>query len=288
MARSINEIFDSIKQAYVINRAAAGLPEDNPEQWSRVNIKRLMCYIIAFTAYTLELLFDRKQAEIAEDLANLQPPTVGWYANKCLAYQHGFPLVVGTDRFDNSGYTDQQIEASKVIKYAAVQRQVDENGYVVFLRIKLCGENGNELAQLPDEVLAGFNVYLDSFLPAGDNVNVISRPADKLKMTWRIFYNPLILKADGSRQDGSLLTPVRDAILDYLKNGLAFNGQYSITSHIDAVQKVAGVVTPRVLSCSASYDTFPEESIFEYYQAFGGWLRFDDIDNDLLIEYIPA
>jgi len=288
MARTLTEIFDSIKASYVAERSAAGLVADDPALWSKVNLKRLLFYTVAIAAYVMELLFDTHTAEVADDLANLRPPTVSWYAGKCLAYQYGFPLIPGTDQFDNTGYTDAQIEASKVIKYAAVQRQTDDSGYVLFLRIKLAGESGNELAQLPEDVFDGFIEYLDTFQAAGDNVTVIRAPADKLKMVWEVYYDPLILKADGSRHDGSLLTPVVDGILDYLKTGLPFNGVYSITAHIDRVQKVQGVVTPRVLACSASKQELPYEGISEYYQPYGGWLRFDDIDVDLVISYIPG
>lgn len=288
MARTFTEIFDSIKVKYVAERAAAGLVYDDPALWRKVNIKRLLFYVVAWAAFIMELLFDAHTAEVNADLERLRPGSIGWYADMCLKFQYGFPLIAGTDNFDNTGYTDAQIEASKVVKYAAVQRLVDESGYVLFLRIKLAGENGNELAQLSDDVVDAFREYLDQAQPAGDNLTVISRPADKLKMTWQIYFDALILKEDGSRHDGGALTPVQDAILDYLKTGLPFNGKYSITSHIDRVQQVPGVITPRVLACSASSQDLPYESISEYYQPFAGWLRFDDIELDLNIEFIPG
>lgn len=286
MARTLDEIFTAIKESYVAERAAAGLAEDDPALWSKVNLKRLIFYIVAFACFVQEQIFVKQRDETNADLANLRPPTVGWYAGKCLAYQHGFPLYPDSDVFDNTGYTETEIEASKVIKYAAVQRQADSGGFVLFLRIKLCGESGNELAKLPDEVLEGFKEYLRRFVPAGDNVEELSKVADKLKMRWQVYYNPGILKADGSRLDGTAATPVKDAIQAYLKTGMPFNGKYSITSHIDAVQKVAGVVTPRVLACSASYNDLPFITISEFYQPDGGWLRFNDVDVDLEIEYI--
>jgi hypothetical protein len=286
MARTLDEIFTAIKESYVAERAAAGLVADDPALWSKVNLKRLIFYVVAFACFVQEQIFEKQRDETNADLANLRPPTVGWYAGKCLAYQHGFPLYPDSDVFDNTGYTDAEIEASKVIKYAAVQRQADSGGFVLFLRIKLCGESGNELAQLSNEIIDGFNEYLERFIPAGDNVQVLTKPADKIKMQWQVYYNPGILKADGSRLDGTDATPVKDAILAYLKTGMPFDGKYSITAHVDAVQKVAGVITPRVLACSASYDALPFVTISEYYQPDGGWLRFDDVDTDLEIEFI--
>lgn len=286
MARTLTQIYDEIKANYVAERAAAGLVEDDPALWSVVNIKRLVFYVVAMAVYVLELMFYKQVEETNADLANLRPPTVGWYAQKALAYQHGFPLADESDVFDNTGYSDTQIANSKVIKYVGVQRQVDENGYVLFLRLKLAGESGDELAQLSDEVVTGFRAYLDRFVPAGDNVQVVSKVADKLKMKWLIYYNPGILRADGSRLDGTAESPVKDAIRAYLKTGLPFNGEYSITSHIDGVQQVQGVETPVVQLCKASRDGLPYVDVNEYYQPEGGWLRFDT-EADLEIEYTP-
>ena len=284
MARTLNDIFTSVKEKYVQERITAGLVADNPNNWSKVNIKRLLLYVIAFAIFILEQMQDTVRTETEADLANLRPPTVRWYAEKCLQYQHGFPLVSGTDLFDNTGKSETEIEVSKVIKYAAVQKQTDANGYVLFLRIKLCGESGNELIQLDNEVITGFKEYLKEFEAAGDNIQVMSRPADKLFMTWRVYYDPAILRADGSRLDGSAQQPVKDAILGYLKN-MSFNGEYSITSHVDAVQMVQGVVTPNVLNCSASYDLFAPQQINEHYLPNGGYLRFYE-ESDLIINYI--
>lgn len=286
MARTLTQIFDEMKASYVDERAAAGLVADDPALWSAVNIKRLVFYVVAMAIYVLELMFAKQVEETNADLANLRPPTVGWYAQKALAYQHGFPLLSESDVYDNTGFTDTQIAASKVVKYVGVQRQVDENGYVLFLRLKLAGENGDELAQLNEIIVDGFKTYLERFVPAGDNVQVMSKVADKLKMKWLIYYNPGILRADGTRLDGTAETPVKDAIRAYLKTGLPFNGEYSITAHVDAVQQVAGVVTPVVLACSASRDELPYVDISEYYQPEGGWMRFD-VDEDLEIEYQP-
>lgn len=287
MARTLTEIFDGIKANYVTERATAGLPADDPAAWSKVNLKRLICYIVAMAIYVLEQIFDKHYEEVETDLANLRPPTVIWYAEKAKAYQHGFPLLVDSDQFDNTGYTDEQIEESKVVKYAGVQKIADEDGYVRELRFKLAGEDGDELAQLPDDVVTGFKEYLERFIAAGDNVTVTSRPADKMKMKWTIYYNPGILNENGARLDGTSPTPVIDAIKAYLKDGLSFNGEYSITSHIDYVQKVQGVITPRVIACSASYSDLPFVNISEYYQPDGGWLRFENIETDLEITYIP-
>jgi hypothetical protein len=106
-------------------------------------------------------------------------------------------------------------------------------------------------------------------------------------MKWRIYYDPLILKADGSRLDGTASEPVRDAIKSFLKDGIGkFSGTYYKIKHIDWVQLVPGVVIPEVLECSANYGVIPFTDIDTEYEPDGGWIRFND-DADLEIEFIP-
>ena len=251
--------------------------------------RRIWTYVVSYAIWLLETIFDTHTAEVTADLAALRPPTIEWYETKIKAFQLGFALLADSDQFDNSNATDAAIAASKVIAYSAVQRNQLSNG-VVQLRLKLNGTDGTNLTVLDADTLASFGVYLDRFQPAGDSVIYNSNIADNIKMSWTIYYDPTILKADGSRQDGTAATPVQDAIKLFLKTqdqngGMFFNGRYSITKHIDWVQAVEGVVTPDVISCSASYGSLPFQTIAEYYKPDGGALQFAS-DADLTITFI--
>jgi hypothetical protein len=50
-------------------------------------------------------------------------------------------LIADTDQFDNTGYTPEQIEASKIIKYAAVTESDAESRLI----IKVATENADEV-----------------------------------------------------------------------------------------------------------------------------------------------
>lgn len=282
MARSITEIQNIIIQGL----AADGIIVSS-NKFSR---RRIWTFVVANAIYTSEYLRDIFNAEVEEKLRKKNPPTREWYAQTALDFQYGFPLLPGTVDFDNTGYTDAQILASKIIKYAAVIKQ--KNAFEkIQLRMKLAGSNGSDLIPLTQVQIDAIKAYFDKAEAAGDNLVIISQNYDKLKMKWKVYYNPLILDNQGNRLDGTGSDVVRKAIKSFLFDqsqggGMAFTGTYVRTYHIDWVQKVAGVVIPKIDLCQAQYGALPFADVDEVYVPDAGWLRFDS-DNDLDIQMIP-
>lgn len=283
MARSITEIQTTITNVYVANMAAAGYTID-PSAWSATNLQRLFIYVVAFSTYTVEFLFDVLTMDTNTAITELKPHSLRWYANKAKLYQHGFNLVPESDLYDNTGYTEQQIDSSKIVDYAAVVEQANEFGRVS-LRIKLATETGSDLAPLSSDELTGVTEYFQRIKDAGVRLQIDSLPADAITMTWDVYYDPLILAGNGSRLDGMASEPVRDAIKNYLKN-LPFNGVYVPTYHIDAVQAVDGVVIPAITEVQVKYGLLPFTTVNTEYLPDAGYLRFYD-EEDLIINYIP-
>lgn len=269
---------------YVNERAAAGLPYDNPALWSKTNIRRLWVNIMASLFFILTELFRVFKEDTESNLKELKPHSIRWYVNAALNYQHGFSLLAESDQFNNIGYTDVQIENSRVVKYAAVQEQINQFGRVS-LRMKLAGTYGSDLKELEPPQLAGVRAYFARVKDAGVALTVTSDVADAIKMKWDVYYDPLILNSNGERLDGTDSTPVRTAIKNFLKN-LSFNGVYVPTYHVDAVQVVEGVVYPVIKEVSAKYGSFTFLSIANEYQPDSGYLRFYNED-DLVINFIP-
>lgn len=282
MARTTEEIRQQVTDTYVANMAAIGIAVDTAA-WSKTNLQKLIIYVVSFCISTLELLFDVHKAEIDATIKELKPHTTRWYANKALEFQYGFSLLADDDEFDNSGYTDSQIEDSKVVDYAAVVEQVNTYGRVS-LRIKIAHDNGTDLEPVTDPQKSGFTEYLQRIKDAGVRLQIDSLPADSLKQKWRIFYDPLLLSGSGARLDGASAVPVEDAIKNYLKN-LPFNGVYVSQFHIDAVQAVEGVVTCELDLCQSKYGLLPFSNVDALFTPDSGYLRFAT-DPDLEIEYI--
>ena len=208
MARTIEQINNEIIKAKESEPALAGLTST-----SKVAIWRLWAYITAFVIYTLEQIFDQHKAEVLDDLTQLKPHTARWYRNKALAFQYGFDLIPDTDKFNNQGFTEDQISASKIVKFSAVTEADAESRLIV----KIATEQGGELQPISLGQKASFDAYINEIKDAGVRITVINYLPDVLKLQMKIYRDPLVLDENGQ----SIVTgkkPVEEAIKEYLKN----------------------------------------------------------------------
>lgn len=245
---------------------------------SKTAFWRLWTRIVAAAAWSVEVLFDTHKQEINEVVTALKPHSLKWYATKARAFQFGYALPPDTDVYDNSLLTEAQIEASQIVKYVAVVEQ-DKT-----LRVKVA-KLATDLLPLTGPELASFAAYMARIKDAGVKLVITSQVADKLKLELDIYYDPLVLNAQGQRIDGSSLTPVQTAIDSFLKN-LPFNGVFVMAYLVDALQQVDGVVIPHLKQALTSYGAFPFTSVAVTYQPDSGYLRFDQ-PTDLVLNFIP-
>ncbi|QYS86301.1 hypothetical protein JJC03_15450 [Flavobacterium oreochromis] len=156
---------------------------------------------------------------------------------------YGIPLVFEKDYYDLSGLTDAQITAAKIVSNAATVRVV-QNGYGT-LRLKVVRTvNGEYVPLIPEQVTALSDYFNKNVADAGTVVNVTTGNADMLKLKLDIYYNPLVLAADGSRLDGTEQSPVISQINKYLKSIDFENGKLVLTYLVDKLQQVPGVILP--------------------------------------------
>lgn len=283
MARTVDEIREDITVAYVSNMLDIGYTVD-PTTWSATDLRRLFIYVVAYCMFVLESLFDVFTADVDEDIALKKPHTLKWYRQVALDFQYGFPVLFDDYLFDDTGYTDEQVADSKIISYAAVVEQSSIFGRL-YLRFKLAHDNGTDLEPITDDEKTAFKDYMDNEAKdAGVALSVDSLPPDSTRQEWLIYYDPLLINANGNYIDGSNDTPVQDAIKNYLKN-LPFNGIYVPTYHIDAVEAVKGVVIPVLKSCEVQYGSLPFTGVGDKYTPDAGYLRFDS-DADLTVTFV--
>lgn len=290
MAQTIAEIKKQMTDMYVSDEsiiAAYNLDSTKTfeQQFSIVSLESIFFYIMAYMCWVQQMLFDTLVTDTNDALALKKPHTLRYYSAEAKKFQYGFPLNEDRGDFDNTGYTEDQIAASKVVSYAAVVEQQNAFGRV-YLRMKVAHDNGDDLEPLDAAKFIAFcEWFLNTRRDAGVKMEFVNRPADLLKQKWVVYYDPLILSNTGARLDGSNSTPVQDAIKNYLRN-LPFNGIYVPTYHIDAVQKVQGVVIPQLMECEATFGSQPFTAINDMYTPDAGYLRFAT-DDDLVIEFIP-
>lgn len=245
---------------------------------SKVSLWRLFTYVVAYCAWTVEKLFDILKTEVNDIVLRMKPHTARWYAEKTLAFQYGFSLLQDSDAYSNTGFTDEQIATSKIIKYVAIVEQEKS------LRVKVATENG-DLQSLDEIQLAAFREYMSRIKDAGVRLQIESQPADKLRCSIAIYYDPLILDGNGQRLDGTNNEPVQTAVKNYLRN-LPFNGSLVLAYLTDTLQQIEGVVIPHVVECSAQYGALPFTTIAVQYIPDAGYLRFAD-PSDLKVTFIP-
>lgn len=274
MARTVAEIQQSILDS-IAGDSVLGTQLTSS---SKTAIFRLLAYIFAYATNLTEQIWDSVNAEIKVYVDKMKPHSERWYAQKCKDFQFGMDLPVDSDVYDNTGLTEDEIDSSKIINYAAVIDQTSR------LRIKVA-TGATEITALTTTQLNAFKEYIKRIKDAGVKITVDSLPPDLLTASLKIYYDPLILQADGSRVDGSDNEPVQTAFKNYLKN-LPFNGLFVIEYLVDALQKVDGVVIPHVVNAYAKYGDLDYSLIEVSYNPDAGYLKLAS-DSDLVIEFIP-
>lgn len=242
MARTVTEIQNEIFLSITTNDDLAAL-----NSTSKVAIYRLLVFAVSYAIYILEKLFDIHTSQVDKAIYENKPGTKRWYRNVALKFQYGMLLLVDDDEFDNTGFTPEQIEASKIIKYCSVKESLESSRLIV----KIAGESGDNLSPLTATQITSFKFYLSEIAYAGVKINVVNNPADRLALTLRVYRNPLVIDENGNNivLGGK---PIETAIKQYMKN-LPFDGELVINDMIDYLRDVPGVENVHVLSAQSSY-----------------------------------
>lgn len=280
MAQTISEIQDEVIAEKDAQPALAEL--NSP---SKVSIWRLFTYVFSASAWTLQKRQDLHKAEVLAMIQNERVHYLTWYEELAKSFQYGHPLIPDSDQYDNTGLSESDIEDARVIKYAAAQEVYNTDENLKGVRLKLATIVDGDLAPVPDAQMAAFKAYINKVKDAGVKIYESTSAADSLKLEVTIYYDPLVLDADGKRLDGTNDTPVQEAINNFLLTGLVFNGVFITALLTDAIQAVEGVVIPHIESVEARHGILPYEPIPVKYQPDSGYLRIIDPNTDLIINW---
>ena len=284
MARTVQEIKAEIGNAYCQDPVIADkyqLPAVAifEQHFSKTSLESILFYVVAFAIHITERLFDLHKQEVDVALLDRTPHTVRWYANKALKFQYGYNLQNDSDMYDNADVDEADIEASKIVKYAAVvEREKD-------LVVKVAKVTGADLEKLNPAELSAFSSYMQRVKDAGVRITAVSEEAERLRLELTVYYNPLVLRADGSRIDNSADFPVNDTIRAYLKN-IQFNGTVILSRMIDELQRIDGIVIPHLVVAQYAYGVLDWVTFDVYYRPFSGYIRI--ADSDLIVNYIAT
>jgi hypothetical protein len=282
MARTVNDIKKQMTDAFIANstiRDAYSITDVNAtfdNTFSKVSLESILFYVVAFSIYTLEYLFDVHVNQVNTIISVQKTPTLRWFVNKVKAFRFGIELVPDTDVYpatkaDGTTYTDEEITALQVVKYAAGSE--DGTG-VVYIKVAGAGP-----AKLTDEQEQALVAYLKEIKPAGVPVVVRNATADVLRLNLTVYYNPMLLSSTGASLSAGG-SPVVESIKSYISN-LPFNGEYRNAALIDTLQQVPGVVIPELQSAQGSFDNETFTQISAKAIPYSGYYNFDESNSQI-------
>jgi hypothetical protein len=229
-----------------------------------------------------EVLFNRldlHQTEIEELVASARWATPEWYVQKAKEFQIGFELTTNDLTqyyYDNdaallAGKTQAQIDASRVVKQAAV----DFTGKRMIL--KIAGELNGNLSKLSDTVAESFRSYIEKIKRPGTPITIYNFDADLVAIEYDIYYRGYLKEAD-------VKAAVETTMRSYLKS-IVFNGIFNTAALTDALQQTVGVVDPFFVRATArrSFDaTTKAVAVTQYYSSYAGYMKFESIKINMI------
>ena len=248
MARNRTDIKLEMTTAFMANETLAGTYGFTAgalfaDEFSLVSFENILFDIVSYLFFIQQQLFDTHKTEVDEIIEAKMPHRPSWYRTKAKAFQYGFALAQDSDKYNNAGFTPEQIEASLIVKYSAVTQSAGQ------LLIKIATESAGVLSPISPDQKASFDAYIAEVADCGVKYIVVNHLPDILLLNLQIYRNPLVLDATGmSIINGN--KPVEDAILEYMKE-LPFNGELVLAHLVDKLQLVEGVRIPNIVNAES-------------------------------------
>lgn len=283
MARTVEEIkkgmtAEFMKMEAVKSRYGLDGSKSFADCFSMASLENIIFYVFAVAVWALEKLFDLHRADVDARIEQLEPHTLRWYVSKAKAYMQGQKLVTDCDYYDTEGMTEQDIAAAKVVKYAVAT----ESNTVVY--IKVAREVDGNPAALTAGQLEGLTSYMNEIKDAGVSVQLRNEPADQMRISLLIYYDPtlLIIDANGNgSQNGK--DPVRETTKQVIEN-LPFNGMFRKSDLMAALQALPCVEVADIKSVKVKPRNGAEwQTVEGYDRPYSGYYSIDA----LTVDYQP-
>lgn len=274
--RTIAEIKESMTQAFMQNEEAAKLWDfEVGQKWEDVmkpvSVENVLFYVVAVCCYVVESLMATHKSEVEAIVATRMPHTAKWYRDKTLAFLYGKDLIDGTDEYDTSSMSEEDVKKSRVVKHAVAVEDM-KSGVLV---IKVAGEDGDGKRQpLTSDQCEHLKTYLGEVKDAGVRIEVINSTPSGFALEADVYYNAL-LDSDEVKEE------CKNVIKSYIEN-LEFNGILSRNGIEDVLRGVAGVEIVQLgeieIHNSVVSDVFlsPGSNGSAYCRPYAGYCSLDD------------
>ncbi len=230
MARTIEEIHNEMLLQIAENESLSAVLNSD----SVYSIYRLFSYIVAVAIWNFQNINDQHKKEVQDIILEKTPGTPRWYKSMALAFQYGFDLIPDTDKYNNTGATQAEIQESKIIKYAAVVNTTSGTN------IKIATETAGELSPISDDQKEAFTAYIEEINYCGVNYVIQNLPPDILLLNLIVGRDALVINDSGMNIRTGIRT-VEIAINDYMKE-LPFNGELILNHLLNKIESVDGVM----------------------------------------------
>ena len=258
------EIYNEI----IAEKESGNYPElDDLNSTSKVAIWRLWVWLFAFFSKSLNEVFTSFKEHINEVFAKNQHGTLLWWIEQIKAFQYDNTLEFLSGVFKYAIID----ETKQIVKQVAL-----ESRYPLVL-FKVANEDNGNLIPLDSSQKTALESYIAKIKFPGTYTQVISQPADNLRLNYRVYFDAQLIQLD-------IETEIIETVNSYLAN-IVFNGQFSITELTDELQKVAGVENPIYLSGQAKnhYQAVTEYAeINDYYTAAAGYMAIDELNLEMI------
>ena len=263
MARTINEIYTDITTQLTTEFATAGVVID-PTKWSKRNLLRLTCFVVATAMALWEQLADVSIAEMSAIRDSTAASTKKWLQYKMFQFQYSatdpqnLQIINGVPAYPTTN------TALQIIKGCSVNTTSNNN---VIIKVA----KSNPLTALSTSEKSAAQGYINQIGTAGIVYQVVSLPADKLYVKADVYYN------------GTYSAVIQQAVIDALNTFLTTLAQEKFDGFLYAldiertIRGVEGVNDVVVSGLSARQDS----------QAIGGGVALIS-GNDLLVRRYQA
>lgn len=223
MARTIEQI----KQTITANLTTSlSLSSSAAAEW------RMWVHCAAYAIYAFEVILDAFQKEMDNKADTIVPGSLTWYTEMCYRFQFGHELLF--DRNTAMLYYAKEDEEAKIIRIASV----NERDRVLLFKVATKDAEGL-IIPLSDIQLLNFKNYLDAVKFAGSRTQVISTQPDVVRYSVKVWYDPAT--------PTTVLDETIAASLDEFRTEQWFGGMIYSSDFLDAVKRVDGVVTAKVI-----------------------------------------
>jgi hypothetical protein len=269
MADTTQEIIDQMNAEIALKPELDEFTNSNTGEW--VIIRSVFVSAIL----SLKQLWAFFKEEVLGIISAGKYGTQAWYQAKGLQFQYGDPLL------EKNGQLYYAIidETKKIIAYCAA---VKINGKAVIKVAKTTGP-------LTTLELIAFDNYIETIKPFCTGHQIVSLPADQVRVTMNIYY-------DGKLKLEDVKALVEDvAIIQYLENQKQnnFNGSFNINRFRDAIEVLLrenGIGDADVIEVEIKKDGEGFSNVSREFESKSGYYEFiptDAVSDASVINYLP-